>query len=397
MIVFVVLLHATESYGTITSWWYVWDAVTATKFFDCTVLIIDVFAMPVLFFIAGYFALPDIRKKGTAVFLKGKFIRLGIPWLIGVTFLVPIISYIYQYKHLGGQPLLSYGHFWINWIKTASDFHTGYRYASDIVNFGHSVYWFISLLLFFFIVFGLIYTLKKRLLPSVPIQEKTQSGKTMLLVMLLVGILCVFIFRLNAIIPVPYPDPWVYIVNILQFQSWRLPVYIIYFALGIYAFSRNWFVKDNNFPGHPLLWMSICIILCFGYVVNLNNLIANQTNIKFIIIYVWLFSFLRMTFLILFMSVAVRYWNRPHKINETLAANSYNIYLVHLPLVIVLQLLLFNLMGIPSLLKFGIVFSLSFLISYALSRYAIKPHPRLSIVAVVVIFFLMVLFVYPRA
>jgi peptidoglycan/LPS O-acetylase OafA/YrhL len=99
----------------------------------------------------------------------------------------------------------------------------------------------------------------------------------------------------------------------------------------------------------------------------------------------------------LFTNFAFRYWNRPNKINETLAANSYNIYLVHLPLVVVLQLLLFNLMGIPSLLKFGIVSAVSFLMSYAISKYAIKPHPRSSIVAVVVIFLLMVVFVYQRA
>lgn len=213
--------------------------------------------------------------------------------------------------------------------------------------------------------------------------------------MLFVGLLGVFIFRLNTIIPYPYPDPWAIIFNVLQFQTWRLPVYIIYFALGIYAFSRNWFVKDNNFPGHPLLWISICIILCFGYVVNFNNLIANQTNMKFIIMYVWLFSFLRVTFLIVFTSIAVRYWNRPNKINETLAANSYNIYLVHLPIVVVLQLLLANLVGTPSLIKFGIVFSLSFLMSYTISKYAIKPHPRLSVAAVIVIFLLMVIFVHP--
>lgn len=393
MVAFVVLQHAGNSYGNLTFWWAVWDPSTTATFFDAMRMIIDVFIMPVLFFIAGYFALPNIQKKGTLVFLKDKFLRLGIPLLIGVIFIAPIYTYVYYYKHLGGQQLLSYGQFWINWMKSASNFYTGFWSTS--ISFNHFIYWFISLLLFFFIIFGIIYALKKRLSPSSSIREKTHSGKTMLLVMLFVGLLGVFIFRLNTIIPYPYPDPWAIIFNVLQFQTWRLPVYIIYFALGIYAFSRNWFVKDNNFPGHPLLWISICIILCFGYVVNFNNLIANQTNMKFIIMYVWLFSFLRVTFLIVFTSIAVRYWNRPNKINETLAANSYNIYLVHLPIVVVLQLLLANLVGTPSLIKFGIVFSLSFLMSYTISKYAIKPHPRLSVAAVIVIFLLMVIFVHP--
>lgn len=205
-------------------------------------------------------------------------------------------------------------------------------------------------------------------------------------------------------IPSPYFDPWVIIAGVLQFQVWRLSVYIIYFALGVYAFSRNWFVNGNHFPGHPLLWISICIILGFGFgavvikvMSNSSNLISNKISTGLIIPLMLLRSFLRETLLIAFSSIAFRYWNRPNKINETLAANSYNVYLVHLPLVIALQWLLFNLLGASSLVKFGIVSSLSFLVSYAISKYAIKPHPRLSVAAVMVIFLLMVIFVYPRA
>jgi glucans biosynthesis protein C len=397
MIVFVVLLHAAASYGTAGQYWYVGDAVANIQFFNITFVIIDVFAMPVLFFIAGYFALPNIQKKGTGVFLKDKFIRLGIPCLIGVIFIVPIMTYIFHYKHLSGKPLLNYGQFWINWMKSASDFYTGFWGPSiRFISFNHAAYWFISLLLFFFIIFGIIYTLKKRLFPSSFTKEKTHSGKTMLLVMLSVGLLCIIISVPVRMMPYSISYPFVIIAGVLQFQPTRLPAYIIYFALGIYAFSRNWFVKDNNFPGHSLLWISICVILIFGYSVAMRNFMLNQTNTELRFIIGCFHSFLVAPFLILFTSIAFRYWNRPHKINESLAANSYNIYLVHLPIVVVLQLLLFNLTGTPNLIKFAFIFSLSFLISYAISKYAIKPHPRLSVVAVVVIFLLMVIFVYPR-
>ena len=397
MIVFVVLLHAAASYGTIGRYWLVGDAVANTTFFDITMGIIDVFAMPVLFFIAGYFALPNIQKKGTGVFLKDKFIRLGIPLLIGVIFIVPVITYIYHYKHLGGKPLLNYGQFWINWMKMASEFHTGFSNPTTLtISFNHAAYWFISLLLFFFIVFGIIFAVKKRFFPSSSMQKKTHSGKKMLLVILFFSLLSIIISVSATMLPSPFPNPWVVIAGVLQFQLWRLPVYIIYFILGIYAFSRKWFVKDNNFPGHPLLWLSVCIILCLGYLIALRNVMSNQTNTGLIVTVIFLGSFLRATFLIIFTNIAFRYWNRPHKINESLAANSYNIYLVHLPLVVVLQLLLFNLAGTSSLIKFGIVFFVSFLMSYAISKYAIKPHPRLSMVAVVVMFLLMVIFVYPR-
>jgi hypothetical protein len=396
MVVFVVLLHSASSYGTFGRYWVVDDATANITFFDITSLIIDAFAMPVLFFIAGYFALPNIRKKGAFLFLKDKFIRLGIPWLIGVLFIAPIINYIYHYKHLGGKTLLGYGQFWLNWMKTAGDFHTGFLYPG-IISYNQTAYWFISLLLFFFIIFGIIYALKKRFSPSSAIQEKTNPGEIMLLVVLFAWGLNTIIIAAVAMIPYPYPNPWVGVASVLQFQTWRLPVYIVYFALGIYAFSKNWFVKDNYFPGHPLLWIAICIILCFGYLLIFKSFISNLTSLELRFMSALLGSVVRAIFLIIFTNIAFRYWNRPDKINKTLAANSYNIYLVHLPIVVALQLLLFNLTGTPSLIKFGIVSVVSFLMSYIISKYAIKPHPRLSIAAVVVIFLLMVIFVYPRA
>jgi peptidoglycan/LPS O-acetylase OafA/YrhL len=406
MIVFVVLQHTGNGYASLTSSWYVWDPATTTKLFDAIRLIIDVFIMPVLFFIAGYFTLPSIRKKGTGVFLKDKFLRLGIPWLICVIFIVPIVSYIQHYRRLGGQLLSNYSQFWLNWLRTASDLYTGFLYNSrgnlfyrsaDQISFNQTAYWFISLLLFFFIIFGIIYALKKRLFPASSIQEKTHSGKTMLLVMLSVALLCIIIRASVNLLPYPYSNPWVIAAGVLQFQTWRLPAYIIYFALGIYAFSRKWFVKDNNFPGNPLLWISICVVLCFAYLAVMKSYMSNSANTELRFVSGCLLSFLRATFLIVLTSIAFRYWNRPDKINETLAANSYNIYLVHLPIVVVLQLLLVNLTGTPSLIKYGIVFSLSFPICYAISRYAIKPRPRLSVAAVAFISLLMVIFVHPHA
>ena len=53
----------------------------------------DNFMMPVLFFTAGFFALSSIQRRGPADFIKSKLNRLGIPWLIGVTMIVPVATY----------------------------------------------------------------------------------------------------------------------------------------------------------------------------------------------------------------------------------------------------------------------------------------------------------------
>lgn len=391
MIIFVIVLHAAASYG-INKWWYVYDAKAHTIIFAFMMSFIDTFAMPTLFFIAGYFALSNIEKKGAIVFLKDKFTRLGIPWLICVIFVAPVMDYINHYTHGYVYSSLNYGQFWLQWLQRAADFQTGF-YTLVATQFSQFAYWFISLLLFFFIIFSLIYALKKRLFPSVSFfSAKTHSAKAMLLIMLSAGLLCTVAGVLVAVIPFPYPDPWVIVGNILQFQLWRLFIYMIFFALGVWAYGRGWFVKVN-FPGYPLFWISICAVLCFGYVIITNHLMANMTDKRLFLTFVFVRSFLRVIFLIVFTNFALRYWNRPHWINETLASNSYNIYLVHQPIVIVFQLLLVNLADTSSFIKFGIVFVSTFFLSYSIGQYALKHYPRLSVAGLLLIFLLMVIFV----
>jgi hypothetical protein len=390
MVLFVIVLHAALSYTGI-GWWIVYDPKTNTNIFTFIMWFIDTFAMPTLFFIAGYFALPNIEKKGTIVFLKDKFKRLGIPWLICVIFAAPVIDYINHYAH--GYSSLNYGQFWLQWLQRATDFQIGFLIHTSPTQFHQFAYWFISLLLFFFIIFSLIYALKKRLFPSASfLSAKTHSAKTMLLIMFAVGLLCFVATMLVAAIPSPYPDPWFIVGNILQFQLWRLFMYMIYFALGVWACGRGWFAKVN-FPGQPVYWISICTVLCFGLFIITNQSMANIADKRLLLTFMFIRSFLRVIFLIMLTSFALRYWNRPHWINQTLASNSYDIYLVHLPIVLVFQLLLVNLAGTSSFIKFGIVLFASFFLSYAITQYALKYHPCLSVLGFLTIFLLMVIFV----
>lgn len=79
MVLLVVVLHVACAYSSYSTWWYVDDTNAAP--FDFLLLIIDNFSMPVLFFLAGYFALPSlVRKRSGWSFAVGKLKRLGFPW-----------------------------------------------------------------------------------------------------------------------------------------------------------------------------------------------------------------------------------------------------------------------------------------------------------------------------
>lgn len=389
MIFFVVVLHCAASYG-INEWWYVYDPKECRLIFSYVMFFVDTFAMPMLFFIAGYFALPKIEQKGTFGFIESKFVRLGIPWLICIVFIAPIIDFINHHTHGYTYSSLNYGQFWLEWLKRAIDFQFGFLTATE--QFNQFVYWFISLLLFFFIVFALICALKKKIAPLVPFfQEKYHSDRTMLWVMVFAGLLSVIASLIITTIPYPCPYPWVLVGNVLQFQLWRLPVYVIFFALGVWAYGRGWFVR-TNFPGPPFFWLSLCVVFSVCYVIFTNYYLANISDTRLFLVFIILVSFARVIFLIVFTSFALNYWNRPHQLSHALSANSYDIYLVHIPIVLIFQLLLTELTDVSSFIKFGIVLFFSFALSYAIGKYITNRSPLLSVFCLFMIFVLMVIF-----
>ena len=54
--------------------------------------------MNVLFFVAGFFALPSLLSRGSGDFVRGKLYRLGVPYLLCVFFLAPLMPFLGFYS-----------------------------------------------------------------------------------------------------------------------------------------------------------------------------------------------------------------------------------------------------------------------------------------------------------
>jgi surface polysaccharide O-acyltransferase-like enzyme len=63
IIICVLILHSGASYGTGVSFWPFHEN-NPIGIIDFFMFICDVFVMAIMFFIAGYFVLPDLLKKG---------------------------------------------------------------------------------------------------------------------------------------------------------------------------------------------------------------------------------------------------------------------------------------------------------------------------------------------
>ena len=126
--------------------------------FDLIVAFNETFLMPLLFFISGMFVWQSLARKGARKFLRDRLTRLGIPFVIGVLFLIPLAYYPAQLQiGLITGVDTSYGAFWLGMVRS------GFGTAGPL--------WFIWLLLAFNCLVTLLYlvapspggSIKKRL------------------------------------------------------------------------------------------------------------------------------------------------------------------------------------------------------------------------------------------
>ena len=89
------VFHAAMCYMAYApDWWYVVDK--SQPVFSGTVFIlwVDIFIMPVMFFISGYFGLMSLSKHGAGTFWRKKFSRIAVPWIFGAMVFAPLVTYI---------------------------------------------------------------------------------------------------------------------------------------------------------------------------------------------------------------------------------------------------------------------------------------------------------------
>ena len=96
MIVLVIFHHSAVTYSHVGSWFYQDgdDPGLVPKVLIATFLAFNqAYFMGFLFLIAGYFAAGSLDRKGFAMFVRDRLVRLGIPSLLFMLVLYPLIVY----------------------------------------------------------------------------------------------------------------------------------------------------------------------------------------------------------------------------------------------------------------------------------------------------------------
>ncbi|MGD9212211.1 MAG: acyltransferase family protein [Desulfobacteraceae bacterium] len=394
----VVIQHAGMAYID-SGWWPVDEGYSIIV--GLLMTITDGFLMPSLFYISGYFVVPSIKNRGFTAFNLAKLKRLGVPWLVCTLFICPILPFVYHYTRNGLQFSSGYFSIWLEVMQNALKFDVGLMppkpYLMQHNLFYQRYMWFISLLIFFFLIFSFIYRIKKDWFePDYRLGLKTPSVWSTLKMFLSIGALTfsgsfILIGIMFLLAPdVSDPETWFTLGNIIQFRVSRIFLHITYFILGIFTYKYRW-LQRNKFPGHQKTCVVFFLVILVFYLSSRSMLEIGPVELKplFSIIF-WLFlNFFAISALGLSLCLSIKYLNQPTPLNQILSANSFNFYLTHYIIVIGFQFVFLIIPGLPLLLKYGLVCTMSLFGTYIVCQFLIRPYPRFTVVALAGLFSVM--------
>ncbi len=328
MIFLVLLIHVGivyESSGVGGLFWIVYDPSTS-NLFEILDLIIDLFVMSAIFFVAGYFTPLSIKNKNAWAFLKSKFKRLMIPWIIAVLTLIPLYKVIFLYsRNLPQESWTSYFH-WSNGI------------------WSQNWLWFLPVLF----LFDILYLFLSRL--NINISKITLKGAIGgFFLMGLIYSFCMDIFNGQG---------WTKTIFI-DFQNERLLIYFLIFLLGSLCSKLKTFDSKGKSKKFYIIlsctaWIPVTlyISLLFNSLLNPGKYILSEIVDSLLI----RFSFLLALLCILYVMInTFRFFlNKSGKIRKEMNRNSYNVYIIHVIVIGGIALTMLD-TAIPSLLKYLIL------------------------------------------
>ncbi len=360
----VVVQHAAVAYSAHVPWWYVRDPVKSALA-DLILLVCDGATMPLLFAVAGYFALPSLGRRGLAGFLAGRARRLLVP-LVGLTlFFCPIIAYV-DYRDKGG--LDGFFAHWLAIAPTALDWRFMLFASADTAKACQTLLWSFHLwFLAMLFVFCLVLAAARLAAGPGLTRRESRGGPSWGRI----GWLALGVGLAAGFGQMACPDPaWARLGPFLVFQPTRLPLYAGFFLLGASVWKRGW-SADHGLPGRPWVWgLAFCITLAAmartggqamqawaaGAPAMPLSLAHGLARTAFALAAIGLAA-------ALFGRVkAGSFWRRPD-----LSRTSFDLYLYHFPPVVVLQYWLCG-TALPVAAKFAVCAAVPVLVCLRASR-----------------------------
>jgi peptidoglycan/LPS O-acetylase OafA/YrhL len=340
-------------------WWEAFPVVDAHRWsgFSLFTGFNDIFFMSLMFFLSGLFVWHGLQTKGSVKFLRGRLLRLGLPFIVAAFVLAPLAYYpaYLQMAHPNGS-----AGFWQQWLSL------GQWPAGPA--------WFVWVLLAFDCIAALLFLMTHtwgntlgRLMSDKPAR---------------------FFVSLIAISAVAY-IPMALIFNSLNwssfgpftFQTSRIFHYLAYFLIGVgvgaTGVDQGLLAAGGKLARRWPLWVIAAPVL-FG-VASVVFIVAVTSHAKS---EGWAFAkhggfvLSCAASCFAFLAVFIRFARLKSRLFDSLAENSYAIYLVHYALVSWLQYALLP-AALPAVVKGATVFAGALGLSWGFAA-AIRRIPAVA-------------------
>jgi|GEM_PF-846556 len=372
LVLLVVALHAAAAYCTVLPWWHVRNAATGQAF-DLLLSALDGFLMPTLFFIAGCFAPASLERTGPAGFFRAKFRRFTPTLIIYMITLLPLMTYV-GYVSRTPEPMGFFAYL-AAWLASGADLGIRlYTTAADAMTTRDMLsphhLWFLVVLVGLFGGLALWRTIfpQSGARPDAALDAKRAVRLPMLLA---AGLGMAAACTLSAVF---LSDcAWLRATALVVVQPTRLPLYVGFFALGVAVAGRGGLAAP--WPGAWWLWLcgaalglGVMFAAYPAVIASTSGTAAGPASLVFV-------HYLGRTFLCLCVvgflaALASRGAEKsaaPGRLSRTLAASSYHVYLLHMPVTVILQYALLD-AALSMYAKFGAVWLGTVLVCLAVSR-----------------------------
>ena len=347
----VVMIHAGIVYEQILlNNWIVSDPAKSSSI-GLIRMYLDLFVMYTIFFVSGYFIPFSVKKKNTVDFLKSKFKRILLPWILAVFTLIPAYKIIFLYSR--GLPQEE----WYSY------FHIFQRAGSDLSVFSNNPsqnwLWFLPVLF----VFQVVYLALSRI-NVFPLKISLRTGVVLTFAIGVVYSMAISSAGLTG---------WFH-SGFLEFQRERLLPYFLVFLLGALCREQNVFESPKNMKLYILSNIVLTLALGVFTAVALNlffNLIDPGRNYFFVssvvdrTVYYSTALLSMLSFLYVMIHTFRFNFNKTNSLMNQLNKNSYSVYIIHVAVLGLIALPMVHL-PIPAFVKYLMLTILTFVMSNVL-------------------------------
>ena len=288
--------------------------------FDTVVEFLDIFFMSLFFFVSGLFSFKSMERKGIWMFLRGRLLRLGIPFVLGWLIInIPAyyLSYGAYYQFMYGVPMSIDG-FFKYWGETLGGSTAG-------------PLWFLWVLLLFDCLIAVTYKAFPRILKKIRIcKYKWLTNPWLFIIgMALLALIC-YLPMLNI-----GDNKFVHLFGPFNLQISRILLYLMFFvcgaAIGIYGMSKS--VLDRNGKLIKRWWILLLVgVLSYLALQQLKtwSVSSNQINEWYVLYPIAvLFIIVCTTVSIGLFGAFSRLVKKENRVMSSLAENAYGIYILH--------------------------------------------------------------------